>query len=155
MSGLWSLPAGYKSKKSRTSSTPRKQPERSLQTRIATMLSWMLPPEVPWTSIAHGVYVSGDPKQAARMGARLKAAGLHAGWPDLMLIFKSRPIFIEIKAGTYLSQPQKLVHTQIVAAGGIVRVCRSEDDVVELLEALGVPLRARLSPAERASAIRL
>ena len=140
---LWALPARFPKK--RASSGPRKQPERSLQIRVATMLTWMLPPEVPWTAIGHG-------GGGERRGQILKRMGVKPGWMDIILVFRGRFIGIELKSGTYLSEPQKLVHTQIVAAGGVVRVCKSEEEVVEFLEVLGVPLNpVRLSPADRAS----
>jgi hypothetical protein len=115
------------------------------------MLRWMLPPEVPWTSIAHGVFIPGDREKAMRIGVRLKAMGLHPGWPDLHFIWRGRACYIELKSGQALSQAQKDVHPAIFAAGGIVRVCKREEDVVDFLTVLGVPLQARLSPAERAS----
>lgn len=150
--GLWSKPAHYRKTNTQSANKKRAQPERSLQIRVATMLSWMLPPEVPWTAISPGVINPADREKAARMGARLKAAGLHAGWPDLMLIVKGRFVGIELKASTYLSPIQKQVHAQIVAAGGVVRVCKSEEDVIAFLDVLGVPRnKVRLSPAERAS----
>ncbi len=147
--GLWSLPAGFKPKSA--PGKKRAQPERSLQIRVATMLSWMLPPEVPWTSIAHGVFISGDRMAAIRAGARLKAMGLHAGWPDIHFIFKGRACYLELKAGQGRSPEQKLVHSAIAAAGGVVCVCKSEEEVIGFLGTLGVPMQARLMPADRAA----
>jgi len=151
---LWILPAHYQKTNARNANKKRAQPERSLQVRVATMLAWMLPPEVPWTAISPGVVNPSDRAKAARMGARLKAQGLHAGWPDLALIFHGRFVGIELKAGSSLSPVQRAVHQQITIAGGVVRTCRSEEEVVEFLDVLGVPRRnVRLSPAERASAV--
>lgn len=151
---LWSLPARMP-KKRQSTGAPRKQPERSLQTRVATMLSWMLPPEVPWSSIAHGVYIPGDENVAKRIGARLKASGLHRGWPDLILLWRGQSAFIEMKSKSgSLSPEQREVHAKIKLAGGVVRVCKSEDEVVAFLADLGIEMRARLSPAERAMADR-
>ena len=148
---MFILPA-HMPRKRAASGIKRKTPERSLQKRIATMLTWMLPQSVPWTAIAHGVFIPGDRDQAARIGANLKAQGLHRGWPDIHFIWKSKACYIELKAGSALSKAQKDVHPQIVSAGGVVRVCRSEEDVVDFLTMLGVPLQARLTPAERAVA---
>jgi hypothetical protein len=147
---LWSLPANLS--KRRAPSGPRKQPERSLQIRVATMLSWMLPPEVPWTSIAHGVFIPG--KLGERIGGQLKASGLHRGWPDLHFIWRGIPAYIELKAGSSLSPEQRDVHARIKLAGGRVAVCKSEDEVVAFLADLGIEMRVRLSPAERAMADR-
>jgi hypothetical protein len=145
---LWVLPASHPKK--RQPAGPRKQPERSLQIRVATMLSWMLPPEVPWTSIAHGVFVPG--KLGERIGGQLKAAGLHRGWPDLHFIWRNTACYIELKAGSSLSPEQRDVHARIKLAGGRVAVCKSEEDVIAFLDELGVTRnKVRLSPAERAS----
>lgn len=128
------LPAGF-GKRPRKLGTKRSQPEQSLQTQTASWLTWVLPPEVPWTAIGHG----GGGQQRGRI---LKATGVHAGWPDLMFIIKSRPVFIEMKAKTgALSPAQKEVHQAITVAGGIVKTCRSIDEVKAFLEVLGVPLR--------------
>lgn len=73
----------------------------------------------------------------------LKAMGVHAGWPDLMLVFKGRPVFIEMKAKTgALSPAQKAVHQSITVAGGVVTTCRSIDEVKAFLEVCGIPMRA-------------
>lgn len=152
--GLWSLPADLK-RKTATPGKKRAQPEHSLQVRVAAMLSWMLPPDVPWTSIAHGVFIPGDRLKAIQAGARLKAMGLHRGWPDIHFIFKGRACYMELKAGQGRSPEQKQVHADITAAGGVVRVCKSEEEVVDFLTILGVPMQARLSPADRASRLRL
>lgn len=150
--GLWSLPKGVRKRSVRQPGQRNKKTEHSLQVRVATMLAWMLPPEVPWTSIAHGVFIPG--KLGERIGGQLKAAGLHRGWPDLHFIWRGRACYIELKAGTSLSPEQRAVHQQITVAGGVVRVCKNEEDVIDFLDVLGVPRnQVRLSPAERASGL--
>ncbi len=78
--------------------------------------------------------------------------GVKAGVPDILLIFRGRPVLIEIKPGKAgsLSPVQKEIHTEIVLAGGVVTVIRSLEELVNFLEVLGIPLQARLTPAERA-----
>lgn len=133
---MFVLPAGF-GKRPRKAGTPkRSHPEQSLQIHVAELLSWLLPPEVPWTAIGHG----GGGKTR---GMILKAMGLHAGWPDLMLIVSKRPVFIELKAQSgVLSPAQKAVHQAITVAGGIVTTCRSIDEVKAFLGTLGVALRS-------------
>lgn len=142
--GLWSQPARATRKRPATG-IKRAQPERGLQIRVAVMLSWMLPGEVPWTAIGHG----GGGEQRGRI---LKRMGVQAGWPDIHFVWKGRACYCELKAsGGALSPAQKMVHESIMRAGGIVRVCKSEEEVVDFLTILGVPMQARLSPADRAS----
>jgi hypothetical protein len=139
---LWKLPAGY-AKSPRKPGVKRAHPEQSLQTHVAELLGWLLPPEVPWTAIGHG----GGGKQR---GMILKGMGVHAGWPDLMLIYRGRPCFIELKATQgALSPAQKVVHTAITVAGGVVAVCRSIDQVRDILAVWGIPTRAEKPSATR------
>jgi hypothetical protein len=129
------LPAGF-GKRPRKAAARRAHPEQSLQTNIASFLSWALRgvDGVFWTAIGHG--------GGGRLrGAILKGMGLRAGVPDLMLIVKGRPVFLEIKAGASLSEAQKSVHAEITIAGGVVRTVRSLDEVKAFLDVLGVPLR--------------
>jgi VRR-NUC domain len=138
------LPA-HMARQCKPGTTKRQAPEQSLQMRVATMLNWLLI-DTPWTAIGHG----GGGKQR---GMILKGMGVHAGWPDLMLVHRGRPCFIELKAEKgVLSTAQKAVHEQIVAAGGAVAVCRSLEQVTAVIEVWGIPTReARLSPANRAA----
>jgi VRR-NUC domain len=131
--GLWVLPASFK--QSRRPGTGRKHPEQSLQTHVASLLTWLLPPEVPWTAIGHG----GGGKTR---GMILKGMGLHAGWPDMVLLHRGRSCWIELKAARgSLSPEQKVVHEALRAAGGWVAVCRSTDEVRGVLDAWGIPTR--------------
>lgn len=143
---MYRLPAHVKSSASKHGKSTRKHPEQTLQTQVATFLHWALPPDIPWSAIGHG----GGGKLR---GMILKGMGVQAGWPDLHLIVRGRPIYIEIKSASgTLSEAQKAVHSAITVAGGVVSVCRSVDDVRAFLEILGVPLQARLMPADRAAA---
>ncbi len=123
---------------------PRLHPEQDFQETVANYLKWALPPQVFFTSIAHG--------GGGRLrGAMLKKTGMKAGVPDILIVWRGRPVFLEIKTrGVYLSAVQKEIHTEIVLAGGVVTVIRSLEELVDFLEVLGVPLQARLTPAERA-----
>jgi len=136
------LPAGF-GKRPRKSGVPRKHPEQSLQIQIASWLSWVLPDDVPWTAIGHG-------GGGLRRGQILKAMGLHAGWPDLILLVNKRAVFVELKTQSgALSPAQKAVHIAIAVAGGLVKTCRSIDELKAFLEVLGVPLRTEKPSATR------
>lgn len=129
---MFVLPAGFKRK--HASTKPRSHPEQSLQIHVANLLTWLVI-DTPWTAIGHG----GGGKQR---GMILKGMGVHAGWPDLMLIHRATPYFIELKAEKgVLSAAQKAVHEQIALAGGVVAVCRSIDQVRSTLALWGIPTR--------------
>ena len=126
---MFVLPAGFKHKRP-ARAKPRSHPEQSLQIHIANLVI-----DTPWTAIGHG----GGGKQR---GMILKGMGVHAGWPDLMLIHRATPYFIELKAEKgVLSAAQKAVHEQIALAGGVVAVCRSIDQVRSALALWGIPTR--------------
>lgn len=114
----------------------RKHPEQALQTHVTEMLDWLVREEdgVFWTAIGHG-------GGGALRGAILKGMGLKAGVPDVVLLYRGRAFWIELKAGTGLSDAQKRVHGAIAVAGGIVTVCRSVQDVRDRLEIWEIPTR--------------
>ena len=107
----------------------RSSPEYQLHKAVAEYLTLILTPKgIPWTSVGHG----GGGKIR---GAQLKAAGLQPGWPDIQIIGPNgRYIGIELKAGSSLSPSQKQVHRTIEMAGGVVKICRSLEDVWTVLE---------------------
>lgn len=74
------------------------------------------------------------------------APGALAGVPDLCVIYRGRPIFIELKTAKGAVRPsQRFVHDKLTIAGAVVAVCRSLNDVHEFLTTLQVPLRARVA----------
>ena len=116
-----------------------KQLEHDLHRSVAEFLNVALPPDVYWTTIGHG----GFPLSQALAG-RMKARGLKAGVPDILLVVNGQARFIELKIeGGYLSPAQKCTIEQLACAGASVEICRSILDVQETLIAWGVTLRAR------------
>jgi len=72
-------------------------------------------------------------------GARRKAMGQVAGWPDITILAPSGAFFIEVKAeGGRLSPSQKELHDRMRALGFEVGVARSIDDAREMLDEWGV-----------------
>lgn len=140
---MFVLPAGFKRKRA-PSAKPRAHPEDDLQVSVAAHLDWMLSPPATYTAIGHGGFSLGKTREEAiRRGARMKKRGVKPGWPDLIVLFNSRSHGIELKAKDgRLSDDQKSVRDQIIAAGGTYEVCRSVEAVVDHLTALGVPLRS-------------
>ena len=116
--------------------TRRKHPEDDLHITVAQYLDLALPENAVWTTIPAG----GGGKIR---GARLKAMGYKAGWPDLQIFCYGRPpICIELKSekGT-LSKAQEAMHEQLTLAGALVYTARCVEEVEGFLSAI-MPLRA-------------
>jgi hypothetical protein len=114
----------------------RAHPEQDLQRAVVRLLHAVLPADAMWTAIAP------LPGSSPRAGAQSKALGLAAGVPDLIIVHHGFTLWIELKApGGSLSDPQKAMHRQIVAAYssdvytrfGTVVVCKSIDEVLAAL----------------------
>lgn len=78
-----------------------------------------------------------------RTGAagRLKACGLKAGMPDILVFYNSFTIGIELKAGAKVSPEQCAMFNKLHAAGVSVSVARSIDDVERTLRTYKIPMR--------------
>jgi len=80
-----------------------------------------------------------------------KAMGQRAGNPDLWFVWHGegrRPFAIELKAPKgRVSDNQQSAHQEIHQAGGGIHVCRKLDEVLEVLENEGVPLRGAVRQA--------
>jgi hypothetical protein len=115
--------------------------------QVARFLKLALREPVFWTTFPAG----GGGKTR---GAFLKAMGLQAGMPDI-LIFQpgttlnngvsfTRLIGLELKATKgRQSESQKEMAARFAAVGGVYLIARSLDEVEILLRAAGVPLFAR------------
>ena len=82
-------------------------------------------------------------------GAQLKARGLRAGMPDLLVFGPAWTVIgLELKSDKgRLSKEQVETHDAMRACGFSVFVCRSVDDVEAVLDAAEVPLRATVGLA--------
>ena len=113
--------------------------ERNLHKAVADYLRLALPPSVFWTTFPSG---SGG---AAR-GGQLKAMGLRAGVPDIIMLFRGRFLAIELKAKRgWLSEAQQACQALITGAGGTWAEARSVEDVDRIVAAFGIPLRGRVT----------
>lgn len=74
-------------------------------------------------------------------GGRLKAMGVRAGVPDLLLWIRGgRALGIELKAGLGKISPEQMYwHARVSSLGHRVYVCRSVDEVEAVLRIEGVP----------------
>lgn len=121
---------------------PRQHPERALQKAVAGYLTYALPEGsgVEWTAFPAG---GGGHVR----GAILKAMGLKAGWPDILVVHQGLLHGIELKAPKTgrVSAKQGDTIQRLHTAGVTTHVCRSVEGVEEALRLSGVPLRGSVS----------
>ena len=78
-------------------------------------------------------------------GGQLKAMGLKAGWPDILILFAERAYWIELKTKAGRLSPEQIeAHDYLRCARCKVAVCRSVDEVMEQLQMWVLPLRGRM-----------
>ncbi len=125
-----------------------RRPEQQLHLAVARYLDLMLRPQVQdspvfWTAIDHASGV----KNGRLAGALRKARGVKAGLPDIMIFgepLAATPNFtpvaaIELKAGKGTQSPaQKQVQAAMEAVGIHYAICRSIEDVGQVLVKLGL-----------------
>ena len=121
---------------------PRSLPtaEQSLQRTVAHYLALCVPapPSGPWWTAVNPI-----PAKSRAAAGISKAMGLKAGTPDIVLCWKGRLVGVELKAGRgRLARAQRETHDAISLAGCVMTTCRTLDEVMDLLAALGVPSRA-------------
>ncbi len=114
----------------------RQHIEDDLHKAVAEYLDLALPLDACWTTIPAG--------GGGRVrGAKLKAMGYKAGWPDILIIYRQRAFHIELKAPRRgLSKDQKARHPSILNAGAPIAVCQRIEEVEGTLRGWGLPLRA-------------
>ena len=119
------------------------QREWTLQRAIAVYLSKALPPDVYWTAIDIGS------AGGARAGQLRKARGVRPGIADMMIAWRgvslAVTLWVEIKAGSSLSEAQKLFRDQVTNAGHRWALARSIEDVEAACVEAGIPLCATVS----------
>lgn len=128
---------------------PRQYPEEALQKTVAIFLDhWLLGPALWWATPNQKGTRSTFEQQL------LVALGVKEGIPDIWVLFHGRLHGIELKAPPKvlkrgasrakprLSDAQKEMHPRLEAAGAVVTVARSLEEVERFLRLHGVPLRA-------------
>jgi len=121
-------------------------PEARLQIVVVNALCLALPPDaVLWATLA-------ERHVSAETGAFLNRMGRMAGLPDLMVLYRSRLIGIELKTETSKiygtkrtrqSKTQREAQKALEAAGATYAVCRTLDEVLDFVQSHQIPLRAR------------
>ncbi len=119
----------------------RRDPEGQLQRSIVEWLGWAVPPHPlgPWWTAVNPVSFKSE-----AVAGKSKAMGMKPGVPDMVFVWRGRPIWVELKApkGT-VTTVQEQVHEAITVCGGVVAVVRSIDQLAGLFETVGIPMRAR------------
>jgi hypothetical protein len=115
------------------------QPERILHKQVADYLDLALPPSAFWWPTPNAS--KRLPHQAANMK---RAKEMRPGIPDIMICSRGRLICIELKAPKgRVSIEQEVVHAFLTLSGAVVCVCRSLDDVIDLLIQIVPDLKIR------------
>ena len=119
----------------------RANPEEKLHRAVTVLLHAILDPDdVLYFHVPNGG------KRDAVAGAKLKAMGALPGVPDLYIAWEDHTLWIELKApkGT-VSEAQRAFAHRAIMIGHDVHVCRSVDEVLNVLDVMGVPTRGRVA----------
>lgn len=140
-----------RSRRSARTSAPRQAlaaTEEQLHRTVAQFLDWMLKEPACYSTFPSGGYLLG--KAAA---GRLRARGLKAGMPDILVFHGGRAIGIELKSlKGRVSDAQKEMIPKLKAAGVPVYICRDFEGVIFALRNEGVPLRGNAQTEGRRTA---
>jgi hypothetical protein len=111
------------------------------QTRLAEMLDELLDPaDTFWTSLEN--------KPLSRLsGIFQKRRGVRSGLPDVLVIWRGKPIFLELKSRAGVaSKAQKRVRLEMLPAGADWWLVRSARAALMALHLSGVVFRRRWKP---------
>ena len=115
--------------------------EDELARTVARALRMLLPFDAVFTA-----WDLSNARSAAE-GARKKAMGCAAGWPDMGVFWRGRVVLLELKRerGGVLSPAQRDLHPRLAAAGFPVAVVHTVVEALDAVSAAGVPLRGRIA----------
>lgn len=117
--------------------TPRPRAEHALHRSVVRFLRLALPDDAAF------MHVPNHGRRGTLEAALLASLGQLPGAPDLLVVWRGRALFIELKTPVgALSKTQKLTHRRLIAAGADVCVCRSLEGVEASLREAGLRLRA-------------
>jgi hypothetical protein len=109
--------------------------------KLAQLLAKYLEPATTfWTSLEN--------KPSSRLnGVLQKKRGVRSGLPDTMVIFRQRPVFVEVKSRAGIaSKAQKKIRAELVAAGAAWWLVRSARSALMALRLSGVEFRRPWKP---------
>lgn len=123
-----------------------RRPEQQLQISVAAFLRLALKPPTIWTAFPAG-------GGGRTRGAFLKAMGLQAGWPDILIIDRGPNVIgIELKAKTGTHTPaQKMIARAFHDVQAWYILCRSLEEVERALRFCKVDLHASVTALARAA----
>lgn len=126
--------------------TVKREPEHTLQVEIVEMLRKKLKRKVLFTAFPAG--------GGGRVrGAKLKKAGLQAGWPDIQLIYQGSYYGLEIKTATGRLSPAQIdLHKRLTDDGCSVAVARSVSDALEIIVDWGLARKHKQNVESRSTA---
>ena len=132
-----------KSRKSRPMNLPGSASEDAFHLAVAELLNWVLRAPTFWTT-----FPAGYGKLGKGMAGKLKAKGMRAGMPDILIFqptnhFKnSRVVGLELKVGrNTTTAKQRTTHELLRACGVGVYTIRSLNDVLAALLASDIPYK--------------
>lgn len=111
------------------------------QMKLAQLLAKYLDPATTfWTSLEN--------KPSSRLnGVLQKKRGVRSGLPDTMVVFRQRPVFIEVKSRAGIaSKAQRQVRAELVSAGAMWFMTRSARASLMALHLAGVVFRRPWKP---------
>ena len=120
---------------------PKKRPvqrEWKAQAADNVFLAKALPPGAYFTAIDHARQMS------AIHGKMRKDRGVKPGIADWLIVHAGTTLWIERKAGSSLSENQKLFRDCVVSNGHRWALARSTEDIEAACRDAGIPLRATL-----------
>ena len=111
------------------------------QTKLAGMLAKYLDPACTfWTSLEN--------KPLSRLsGLFQKRRGVRSGLPDVLVLYRGKPIFVELKSRAGVAtKAQKQVRVELLPAGALWWMARSARAAMTALQLSGVVFRRRWKP---------
>lgn len=121
------------------------RPEDRIQSRCRMLLDSHLQPPCWWSSVGH------EKKQSLIQGQMQKARGVRRGLPDVMVWAPGYFLGVELKAGSNTAtDDQRAFGQAMTALGHGYAIVRSVEQLVDVLEAHGIPLQ----PGARVAALR-
>lgn len=139
------------SRKSRPLNLPGSASEDQFHLAVAELLIWVLTPQTFFTT-----FPAGYGRLGKGMAGKLKAKGLKAGMPDILVFHPSprvgdtRCIGLELKAGrNTTSSAQRHTHQLLWACGVKCFTIRTLTDVLAALSASNIPFKQIDLPREK------
>lgn len=125
-----------------------KPPEQDLHRTVAEFLDWALYPQTVYTT-----FPAGWGKLSKKIAGILRACGLKAGFPDILVFDKhqmianrtyTKVVGLELKTKTKASAAQQLMFPRLRALGIEIYICHSLEDVIAALDDQCITLRGRI-----------